>query len=171
MLMRIFGCVVGVVFLLSLAGCSGDSPSSNSSKHIFNPVGVEGVPDVIITDTRPDELPGFELAVLDARVCRDSLILVVEYGGGCIEHTFSCYMSPAAFMESLPAQANLYVLDNMNNDPCDGVVTVDAVFDLSTVANLYYQHYGTTFDIILNIHDLSSGVPVKKLTVMYDLTP
>ena len=171
MLMRIFGCVVGIVFLLSLAGCSGDSPSSDSTKHIFNPIGVEGVPDVIITDTRPDELPGCELRVLGARVSQDSLILVVQYGGGCFEHEFSCYMTPAAFMESFPAQANLYVMDNTGNDPCDGIVTVDAVFDLSTVAALYYQHYGMIFDIILNIHDLSSGAPVKKFTVIYDLTP
>ncbi|UCG60672.1 MAG: hypothetical protein JSV52_10080 [Candidatus Zixiibacteriota bacterium] len=172
MFLRISAFIICGMFVLALVGCSDDSPSSNSSKDVYNPIGVEGVPDVIITDTPPAELPGNRITVTDARLNKDSLVLVVEYSGGCVEHDFACYMFPAAFMESLPPQANLYVLDNTDNDPCDdGIVTDYAIFDVSPVASLHWDHYGYVYDIYINVIDLSSGVPVEKFRLLYDLIP
>ena len=65
---------------------------------------------VIITNQPPDsiQLDPFDLEGI--HIAGDTITLDITYSGGCKEHGFSLYMSPAAFLESYPVQANLYLL-------------------------------------------------------------
>jgi hypothetical protein len=60
-------------------------------------------------------------------------------------------MTPAAFMESYPVQANLYLRHDAHDDPCDAIVTDSAEFDLGPIIGLYKQMYGASGQINLNL--------------------
>ena len=97
----------------------------------------------------------------------DSITLDVTYSGGCAEHDLSLYMSPAAFLESYPVQANLYLKHNDNDDACDGLISAEATFNLRVIAEFYRILYGRYDEIIINVFDYFEDAPGKKLSASY----
>ena len=63
--------------------------------------------------------------------------LEVNHSGGCGDHDFALFMSPATFAESVPVQANLWLQHRDRDDPCDGMVLQTLTFDLQPVAGLH----------------------------------
>ena len=112
---------------------------------------------VIITDRSPDtiQLDTFDLEGIE--IVGDSITLSINYGGGCEEHGFSLYMSPAAFLESYPAQANLYLRHDSNKDACEALIKEDISFNLRPVAVLYKKHYRQFDEIVINIFEYKSN--------------
>ena len=72
-------------------------------------------------------------------------------GGGGIRHEFALYMSPAAFAESHPVQASLYLAHDKNGDGARAIIRDTLAFDISPIADLYELQYGRRDDIILNV--------------------
>ena len=62
-------------------------------------------------------------------------------------------MTPAAFMESFPVQANLHLWHDAHDDPCRAIVRDSVVFDLTSIVELYRRMYGPSGQINLNLHD------------------
>ncbi len=120
-------------------------------------------------------LPHDEYDLVDAVIGSDTLILSVEYGGGCKNHYFFLYMAPGAFAESNPVQANLYLRHYKNDDNCRGAecdggrcwVSKRLRFDLTPIRELHEQAYGTSGPIILNLFKYFDNEPGEKLTLTY----
>jgi len=93
--------------------------------------------------------------------------LSITYSGGCNEHEFSLYMSPAAFLESYPVQVNLYLKHNGNDDACDALISEEVSFNLRLIAEWYKISYGHYDEIIINVFDYFEDEPGKKLSESY----
>ena len=110
-------------------------------------------PQVLITSQPRDSLLLAEYRVTQAAVQNDTLVLTVQHGGGCTPHFYALYMTPDMFMESLPAQANLYLYHEANGDQCKALLTRTLVISLSPIRRLYRQLYGRDDEIVLNIFE------------------
>ena len=134
--LRIF---LGIIIVLGCVGCV----------YVFN--------WVIITDKSPDvvQLDPFDLESME--IVGDTVTLSISYGGGCEEHCFSLYMSPATFFESYPAQANLYLRHDSNGDACEALISEDISFNLRPVALLYKKIYGQFDEIVINVFEYKSN--------------
>ena len=94
--------------------------------------------------------------------------LGLNHSGGCGEHDFDLYMTPAAFMESFPVQANLYLRHKDHDDPCDAIVTRQLHFDIDPILNLYQKGYGQLDPIWLHLYEYYEGSsPGRRLSVLY----
>lgn len=122
---------------------------------------------VIITEQPPDsiQLDSFDLnsVLVDA----DTMTLNISYSGGCKDHEFNLFMSPAAFLESNPVQANLYLRHNSHGDACEAYLTEEATFNLRPIAELYQHFYGQKDEIILNVFDYFEEAPGDHIRVSY----
>ncbi len=123
---------------------------------------------VIITQTPPNYIMYDPYKLQEMDISGDTLNLTVSYGGGCWLHWFKVMMSPAAFAESNPAQANLYIRHISNNDPCEAYITETLRFDLTPVADLYESMYGSRDSIIINVYDYFEDEPGDFLYDIYD---
>ena len=117
----------------------------------------DGFNFVIITNQPPNaiQLDPFDLE--DIEIVGDSITLNITYSGGCEEHCFSLYMTPAAFLESYPVQANLYLRHNSNGDACEALVNESVSFNLRPIAELYKTAYGKYDEIVLNVYEYKSN--------------
>lgn len=67
--------------------------------------------------------------ILESKIEGDSLIMTVQYGGGCENHAFSLF-SNNMYMKSLPMQLNLALEHQGNNDMCRALLTHRIAFDI-----------------------------------------
>jgi hypothetical protein len=143
---------------------SGDTPPAwwpdfCSSIRSMNPYAREwcrggpGVIPVRIVDQPPVNFRRDSLTLKGLSLSGDVLSMTVEFGGGCEEHDFLLFMSPSAFMESSPVQANLYLWHDAHGDACKALLTETREFDLSPIARQYERFYGGSGDIRLNIYN------------------
>jgi hypothetical protein len=115
-------------------------------------VPLDYAPPFEITDDDPSTFRWDYIAVDSLRIVGDMLCLYVWYsGGGGIRHEFALFMSPAAFAESDPVQASLYLAHDNNGDLLRAIVRDTLTFDISPIAGLYELQYGQPGDIILNL--------------------
>ena len=73
-------------------------------------------------------------------------------------------MSPAAFLESHPVQANLYLRHNSNGDLCEALINENVSFNLRPIAELYKSLYGQYDEIIINVFEYKSN---NKISASY----
>lgn len=124
--------------------------------------------EVLIANQDPSLLQGAPFVINDVRIEGEILTLAVAYTGGCNDHGFELHMSPAAFMESLPVQANLYLRHLDFGDPCESIIRQSAAFDLRPLAQLFEIDYGGLDCIALNVYEYNDGSePVARRTVIY----
>lgn len=71
-------------------------------------------------------------SILDMRCSGDSLLVKIEYGGGCEKHVFTMF-SNNLWLKSLPSQLTLYLEHESNNDMCRALITETIAFDLKDV--------------------------------------
>lgn len=127
-----------------------------------------GFPDIIITDESPVTLQKDPFGLASMEVVGDNITLSLNYSGGCETHSFALYMSPAAFLESFPVQAELYVWHDDHQDPCDGLVFDDKrSFDLRPIAELYQEMYGRMDPIQINVYQYFQDLQGDKLNAIY----
>lgn len=110
-----------------------------------------GTNPVEISDIAPLDLKKDSFSITRATIENTSLYIVVSSGGGCREHSYTLHMTPSAFMESFPVQANIYLRHDAKDDPCDAIVTDSVVFELRPIITLYQQMYGPSGQVILNL--------------------
>ncbi|MDQ7063295.1 MAG: hypothetical protein Q9P90_03515 [candidate division KSB1 bacterium] len=140
-------------------------------RQILNTKGWQFFPQVLITSQPWDSLLLAEYRVTDAAVQNDTLALTVEHGGGCAPHFYALYMSPDAFAESLPVQANLYLYHEANGDQCKALLTRTLVVSLSPIRALYRQFYGRDEEIVLNIFEWDRGQVSRATAVSMPKRP
>jgi len=82
----------------------------------------------------------------------DALALSISYGGGCFEHTFKLCHS-GVWLESSPVQTPIRVVDTTGKvDSCLALPTVQRVFDLTPLRELYRKNYpGGPNTVLLNV--------------------
>lgn len=107
-------------------------------------------------------------------IVADTLFLHIAHGGGCKQHYFYLYMSPAAFAESNPVQASLYLRHDSNGDNCRENcqdercwISTTLRFELTPIAALHQIVYGSNGPILLNVYDYFIDTPDRKLQVLY----
>jgi len=122
---------------------------------------------VIITEQPPDSLQLDPFQLQSISISGDTLTLAVTHGGGCAEHDYALFMSPGAFLESHPVQANLYLRHEDNDDACDGLITATLSFNLRPVADLYQHFYGGKDEIIINVFGYDHAAPGNQLSAHY----
>lgn len=122
---------------------------------------------VKISDLPPDSIQLDPFDLNSIVIANNEIILNLSYSGGCTGHDFELFMSPAAFMESNPVQANLFLRHNGHDDACDAYITTEVSFNLQPVAELYQQFYGRKDEIILNVFEYFTTDPKEHLSGSY----
>ena len=112
----------------------------------------EGTP-VVISNIAPVDLQKDPFTIIDPMIEDAQLNMTVVSGGGCRDHIYTLTMTPAAFMESFPVQANIFLWHDGMDDPCDAIVTDSVSFDLTPILELYTQMYGHTGQVNLNLYN------------------
>ncbi|MBU1319924.1 MAG: hypothetical protein KKG33_13020 [candidate division Zixibacteria bacterium] len=122
---------------------------------------------VIITDLPPEmiQLDPFTLGYVS--VASDTLSITLSYGGGCGSHDFLLFMSPDAFLESYPVQANLYLRHDDHDDACDAWITETRRFILTPVRDRFNQMYDSGDSIVLNVFEYSEYTPQSHRHAVY----
>jgi hypothetical protein len=120
-----------------------------------------------MTSAPPDslQLDGFVLKTIT--ISDDILTIGVTHGGGCKEHAYAVFMSPAVFLESFPAQANLYLQHNANGDRCKALLYPKLCFDLRPIAEQYQKFYQRLDPIQINVFGYSESQPGLKFSAFY----
>jgi hypothetical protein len=126
-----------------------------------------GEPAVIIVDVPPDSLQLDSFTLHGIAINGDKLALDISHGGGCARHFYTLFMSPGAFLKSFPAQANLYLQHEDNDDPCDALLRPKLSFDLRPIAELYQKLYRRRDPIQINVYRYFQSQPGEKLSAIY----
>jgi hypothetical protein len=119
---------------------------------------------VVVTDAPPESIQLDPFGLEGIEIMEDEISLQVTYSGGCKDHCFSLFMSPAAFLESSPVQANLYLWHNNNGDACEAFISKNVSFNLRPVAELYKAFYGHYDEITINVFEYKSS---NKISARY----
>ena len=135
---KIFSIIAGILLLITCGGCG-----------------------VIITDIPPEVLQLEPFSLNGIEIVEDTITLNISYSGGCKNHSFSLYMSPAAFLESYPVQANLYLRHNGNSDACEAAINETISFNLQPIAELYTSLYGRYDEKVLNVFAFESDSTIS----------
>jgi hypothetical protein len=123
---------------------------------------------VLITDLPLDSIQLDSFSLNSVAIEGDRTSLNISHGGGCEKHDYDLFMSPAAFLESIPVQANLYLQHEDNDDLCEAWINTTLVFDLRPIAELHQRLYGRPADeIIINVFKYFQNVPVQNLSASY----
>ncbi len=124
--------------------------------------------EIVITDLRPSSIL-LDPYWIDTATVRDNILtLMVRYGGGCGEHAFELYMTPAAFLESYPVQANLYLRHDAKDDRCEALIHEKRNFDLTPLDDFYRRNPPSIEPCIqLNIYEYTRNEYRLSQRVLY----
>jgi len=123
---------------------------------------------VIITDNPPESVLLDPYWVDALSIDGDMLSVDVHYAGGCKPHRFELYMSPAAFAETYPAQADLYLRHDSNGDMCEAVVSEVVTFDVTPIAALFTNQYPESQGKVqLNVHEFTGDDYTSHQSILY----
>ncbi|MBM4166194.1 MAG: hypothetical protein FJ218_04640 [Ignavibacteria bacterium] len=104
-----------------------------------------------------------EVTIDSTFIVADSLQLFVSYAS-CEQDSFSLY-GYKVFLESLPAQAELYLSKGIHYESnCKMIITEKLIFDLSLLKDLYLQgSKDSTGTIMVRIHEPDKSEPIFPL--------
>lgn len=150
----------GIVCLYASAtvplGCSDQSPLRPLT------AGDHWIPATIVSQLDPDDWPRDPVELDSAAVRGDTLSLAVHHAGGCGVHDYGLLVS-SAFRESQPVQAPALLAHDGHGDPCDALISVTLLADLSGLATEWrraYQADTGTIVLMLSVRG-SAEVPVR----------
>lgn len=125
-------------------------------------------PPVRLTDLEPSKIEKSPFRLNSVSLRGKTLTLNISHSGGCAEHTYELFMSPAVFMESFPVQANLYLRHDDHGDLCEAYLSKDISFDITPIIDSYRESYGGRLDpIILHVKDFSGNDIPNDITVRF----
>ncbi len=123
---------------------------------IWQTVPPDSIPPVILVEDPPDSLVGAPYQLLGLELQGDILHLRVGFSGCQPVHPFSLYMA-GGFMESLPVQANLVLVHELDED-CEAYFQASLRFNLNPIRRAYVAAYGEPGLVILHLFDYEGGV-------------
>ncbi len=93
--------------------------------------------------------------VIDSvRVFGKYLKIDLTRSGGCVEHYFPTYLSPAGFFGAIfPRSANLYVLEFGDEDDCDALIHETRVIDMQPLIDKYIEDFNSFNNLYLHINN------------------
>lgn len=153
--MKTINCVFAIIIIEFIFGCSNNTitpPTLNNTE----------IQDIIMyTDYHSIPLFTDSLTVQKINMDKNTLQLVVSYGGGCKSHQFALY-GFAGFLKSLPPQADLFLSHNGNGDPCKALIIQELNFNLENLLTACKQQFGTG-QIMLRINIPNTTEPIRPL--------
>jgi hypothetical protein len=130
--------ITSLVISLLMAQCRGKKemtkePIQNSTTESNTDQEMKNIMQPIVVD-KGYAWPGSTdpFTILEQRVSGDTLLLKVQYGGGCKDHLFAM-KTQLMWMKSLPPQLNLWLEHENNDDMCRALITKELTFDLKGV--------------------------------------
>jgi hypothetical protein len=118
------------------AACSHTEPATGLSADASQSSGGSAV----LANEPDPKWPSDPLAISNASVVGDTLVVAVENGGGCAAHTYQLVVS-RAWMESLPVQVAARVSHDAHGDLCKALIRRELRFSLTPVAETYRAAY------------------------------
>lgn len=116
-------CIVSVILVFS--GCK----LAGSEDDEIPPSSVDGVirvdPDLDPETSRKDRFD-----FVDASLAGRTLSITVSVSGGCEAHDYEL-VTQGALLLSIPPGANLYLIHEDNDDPCDAIIRETVSFDIT----------------------------------------
>ena len=150
--------ITTLIFISVLTGISAIvlspvlSPSENSLNLNSDPI------DIIDYSEYASLSTGDPHVIQTAKISGNTLVLEVQYGGGCKNHTFKL-LAPDAFMESSPVQIHVLLVHDAHDDTCEAWLTETVSFDLTPLKNVYEQYYPNSPELImLQLTDYSDSL-------------
>lgn len=118
----------------------------------------EQIEDAAMESTKPErnikltaEIGEFKdsdlFEIQSAKIVGNTLLMVVNFSGGCAEHKFNFVGSPM-IMKSLPPKRSVKLIHDKNNDSCRSIVTKTIEIDLKNIA--YNQTIGSEIVFLLD---------------------
>jgi hypothetical protein len=144
----------GIVVLLMVAGCSRRDPLSTFRTE---------TQEILLFDAWGTVLGAADPATIrEARIDGDILTLNVTYTGGSQTHAFQLY-AYKVFLESYPAQSDIFLSHGARGDEGDAVIETHLKFDLSPLKDLYNSWYRDGGPLLLRIHEPGDTANFKFL--------
>jgi len=106
-----------------------------------------------------DSAPSDQFDVFDAKIEGNSLVLVVEYGGGCETHEFELYWD-GLFLEEGPLSIKTILAHNAHNDSCEAMIQKEIRFDLTLLKQSLRKSYP---DEVSEVTIQISGTKLKPM--------
>lgn len=130
---------------IGIASCKQTEPIIENNENDTNTAYLS---DVISNDDYNDQY-----TILDVAINKNTMNLVVSYGGGCSTHEFQLAGSTEV-LESYPPKRNIQLLHNGNNDLCKMLITDTISFNIENLSN--NKKAGS--EIILNLKGWDSPI-------------
>jgi hypothetical protein len=138
--------IVAAAALLAGAACFRGEPITPPQ------ASAGGEPTVVLTQ-QPSLWRHDPYEFRNMSVSGDTLVVEVQYAGGCAQHDFTLLVAPI-FMESYPVQMSGSLAHDANGDMCRALVGRTLRIDLRPLRDLYRQSYGVKSDTLhLNVRD------------------
>lgn len=135
---------IAILLSLGLIACHcGKKVKKGKDAQSKNIIPVERKSDYV----EPAANPAANFTITDMNVQGDVAMLVVNYSGGCKDHTFKAYFN-GNFMKSLPPRANVFIEHDNGGDNCRKLVMDTLYFDLKEVR--YYKDKAGTVIVGFN---------------------
>ena len=131
--------------------CDSSGPLGIPNPDLFNNV-------ILFDDFNSIKLEKDPLRITKTRIEKDSLIINIEYSGGCTKHEFQLFIGKW-ILKSNPPQAELYLSHNSNGDMCEAYIRREIKFDLYQLKNWFGNSMNLKGVLILRIHEPGSNEP------------
>ncbi|MBI5730864.1 MAG: hypothetical protein HY963_06985 [Ignavibacteriales bacterium] len=150
--MKILSLFVCLIFLLSC-----------NEPELLEMPGIDLSGDVVLFDNFSQiKLIDHPLRITKTRIEKDSLIINVEYSGGCTKHDFKLFIGKW-ILKSNPSQAELYLSHNSNGDMCEAYIRREIKFDLTLLKNWFANSMKLKGELILRIYEPRNNEPFKPM--------
>ncbi len=143
------------ICLISLLGCDDPVPLETPGIDLSNTV-------ILFDDINSIKLEKDPLHITKTRIEKDSLIINIEYSGGCTKHDFKLFIGKW-ILKSNPPQAELYLSHNSNGDMCEAYIRREIKFDLTLFKNWFANSMKLKGELILRIHEPGNNEPFKPM--------
>lgn len=137
--------------LAVIISCDSSGPLEIPNPYLFNNV-------ILFDDFNSIKLDKDLLSITKTRIEKDSLIISVEYSGGCTKHEFKLFIGKW-ILKSNPPQAEIYISHNSNGDMCEAYISREIKFDLTLLKNWFTSGMNLKGELILRIHEPGNNEP------------
>jgi len=128
------------IFLVSTGMATIFACQNNDTFNMPDPQdGEQSCRNIVINESLYDTAPRDNFIIKDAIIKHDSLIIMVQYGGGCGTTSFNL-ITEGYFMESNPVQLDI-LLSFEDEDLCEAAIQEQICFDMTKLATLYKDSY------------------------------
>lgn len=152
--------IITFFVFVHLIGCNCSNPTGT-----FIPTDSTNTAIIMFENISTINLSTDEARIKNISIESDTIVLVVEYGGGCEKHDFKLF-GFKYFLKSNPPQSDIFLSHNANGDLCKALLIDSLRFYLGPLKETYqfYYGYGNKGTILLRIYEPGKKEPLLPLT-------